>query len=153
MNVVMKRTNDLDMMTIYEMKGVINAYEMDVNQRAINLLAPTILLAWTHPPTMPFQLKVGLLCSDPHWTGQSTTPVYHSSTPSKASSRSTTATPLSSNVRPAPQIPVISKETEETIALIAGFMNCYNAFLTNDIVSLVTFTDLDHIHPVDVKEL
>ncbi|XP_076937612.1 uncharacterized protein LOC143605345 [Bidens hawaiensis] len=43
--------------------------------------------------------------------------------------------------------------SQENIALMAGFMNCCNAFLAGDMVQPVVADELDQIHPDDVEEM
>ena len=46
-----------------------------------------------------------------------------------------------------------TKGVEDNMALMAGFMNCYNAFVAGDLVPPVMMGELDQIHPDDVEEM
>lgn len=39
------------------------------------------------------------------------------------------------------------------MALMAGFINCYNAFVAGELVPPVMIGELDQIHPEDVEEM
>ena len=51
------------------------------------------------------------------------------------------------------QTPVVAKGVEENMALMAGFMNCYNAFVASELGLPVVIRELDQIHLEDMEEM
>lgn len=93
MNVaVIKKTRDLDRMTINEMKNVINACEMDGKQHAINPASSYIINGLNSSTNNALSSHDGFDMFR-SILNQSKTPVYHSNTPSKAFPRNKVAIP------------------------------------------------------------
>ncbi|XP_023744613.1 uncharacterized protein LOC111892802 [Lactuca sativa] len=45
------------------------------------------------------------------------------------------------------------KESDENLDLATGLVNCYNAFVAEELPPQLSFADLDQIHPEDVEEM
>ena len=143
MNVsVIKKTKDLNRLTLAETVAIIKACDLDDKQREINhvnfysttnlgisstngfssfTIPKSHVVPQTHtiPPTMPYQH------SYQHPTSSSKAPI-------------TTSAP---------------KEAEENMALASGVVNCYNAFIAGDLPHKISFVDLNQIHPEDAEEM
>ena len=65
--------------------------------------------------------------------------------PSSSGSSSTTKSTM--------QTTVVSKGVEENMALMAGFMNYYNAFVADKLAPPVMIGEHDQIHPENMEEM
>lgn len=135
MNVsVIKKTKDLNKLSLAEVMAIIKACDMDDRQREIN-----------HANSYS-TANLGVSTNSAFSTHQTHTAQQVAPSGSSSCGSSTKA--------PAQvQTPTIPKEAEENVALMAGFMNCYNALLAGDLVPPIMVGELDQIHPEDVEEM
>ncbi|XP_076920193.1 uncharacterized protein LOC143581254 [Bidens hawaiensis] len=165
---VIKKTKDLIRMSMTEMIATIKACDMDDKQRAINhassysaagynVTSNSALMSQDSfslfkpsqpPPLGNFQMFSSTLGQSSSSNSPNPAAVFFT----KSGQSVSDARKVASSVKPS-QIPTIPKETQENIALMAGFMNCYHAFLAGDLVQPMAATEFDQIHPDDVEEM
>ncbi|KAI3767878.1 hypothetical protein L2E82_18307 [Cichorium intybus] len=132
---VIKKTKDLNSLSLSEILAVIKACDMDDKQLEINY-ANSYQSA-----------NLGVSTNSAFSALSAHAPVYQAS--------STSSKPM---VSPVPSIPVVPAPTlpkgaEENLGLMAGLLNCYNAFCAGELVQPMMVGDLDQVHPDDVEEM
>ena len=124
MNVfVIKKTSNLNTMTLAETLAVIKAFDMDITQREINRASYNT----GRSSNSAFAAQPSMVASSPSYAPVAQ--VY-----SAGSSSSVPAT-----------------HTEENLGIMAG--NCYKAVVNGELPATVMMSELDQIHPDDVEEM
>lgn len=169
MNVaVIKKTKDLSSLSLSEVIAIIKSCDMDDKQRAINhensynaagyvvssnnaLMSQDnfrMFISSQGVYSQP-QQPSGSFCMFKTNQSQSTAPASQSKSPASVffqqSSSQTQSQPSGVSSKSQALPPAISKETQENIALMAGFMNCCHAFLAGDLVQPLGAAELDQI--------
>lgn len=146
MNVGMiKRTVQLARTTLTELISIIQACEIDDQQRALNH-ASSYNAAGVKSTTTAFSAQPDQTSYSPPQSSAYQT--YVSTPPQKSAKANSTASSSGS-----PSV-TISKEAEDNIALIAGFMNCYQALMSGNLAPPMSVTsDQSQIHPEDLEEM
>ena len=127
MNVfVIKTTKNLNTMTLAETMAIIKASEMDGQRREINHVNSYADANIGTSTKSTFSAQPTMITKSP-----SCTPIGPSS-----SSGSIPLAPTQAPIQAA-------KGVEDNMALMVGFMNCYNAFVAGDLVPLVMMGELD----------
>ncbi|XP_023734262.2 uncharacterized protein LOC111882129 isoform X2 [Lactuca sativa] len=157
MNVaIIKKTKDLNRLSLAQIMAIIKACDLDDKQREINhinsysfanlgIQSKYAFSSFTNPQVPPFVVpQSSFVTPQSSFVAQSsfTAPQPY---PQVASSSKT-------NV-PVPTQIHVSKENEENLALATGLVNCYNAFVAGELPPQSSFADLDQIHPEDVEEM
>ncbi|KAD4180306.1 hypothetical protein E3N88_28897 [Mikania micrantha] len=134
-----KRTKDMYKTSLSELISIINSYDMDDKQRALN-----------HASSMgiaPTSENSALLSAINHQSSG----MHHYQPPSSHGVPFETAF-LSSGQ--AGSVPKVNPESEENLLLFKGFMNSYNAFIAGELApSNLTQDNLEQINPADVEEM
>ncbi|KAL4582814.1 hypothetical protein LXL04_007375 [Taraxacum kok-saghyz] len=124
MNVfVIKKTSNLNTMTLAETLAVIKAFDMDVTQREIN--------------------RAG------YNTGRSSNSAFAAQPSTVASSQS--SAPVAQVYSAGSSSSVPATHTEENLGVMAG--NCYKVVVNGELPATVMMSELDQIHPDDVEEM
>ena len=135
MNVfVIKKTSELNKMTLAETLVVIKSFDMDVTQREINR-AGYNAGKFTNSA---FSAQSSMTASSSSCAPVAQTQTYSAGTSSYTPSIHTGPMP---------------KGVEENLALMTGLIGCYNALVTGELAPPVLMSDLDQIHPDDVEEM
>ncbi|KAL7615964.1 hypothetical protein Lser_V15G04550 [Lactuca serriola] len=145
---VIKKTKDLNRLSMDETMAIIKACDLDDKQREINHV------------NSYFTANLGIQSNIAF--ASFTTPQVQSFVAPQPSSY---ATPFMQSVQPPVSYPQVAssskapspapapKENDENLALATGLANCYNAFVAGELPPQLSFADLDQIHPKDVKEM
>lgn len=135
---VIKKTKDLNRLSLAETMAIIKAFDMDDRQREINHVNSYSAASLGSSTNSAF----------------SSLPTHHTPSPtsSSLSQASSVPGPSEKSTSPAP-VPANAKGAEENLALMAGFMNWYNAFISGELVPPVSIGELEQIHPDDVEEM
>ncbi|KAL4556408.1 hypothetical protein LXL04_039059 [Taraxacum kok-saghyz] len=124
MNVfVIKKTSNLNTMTLAETLAVIKAFDMDITQREIN--------------------RAGYNAGRSSNSAFATQPSMVASSPSYA--------PVAQVYSAGSNSSVPATHTEENLGIMAG--NCYKAVVNGKLSPPVLMSELDQIHPDDVEEM
>lgn len=134
MNVsVIKKTKDLNKLSLAELMAVIKACDIDDKQREINHVRSYSAANLVASTNSAFSALPSHSAS-PHAVPS---PIYRPAAVSSSSAQSQNSV----------------KGAEENIALIAGLVNCYSALVAGELSPPVTIGELDQIHPEDVEEM
>ena len=140
MNVfVIKKTSDLNTMTLAETLAVIKSFDMDVTQREIN--GAGYNAGRSSNSAFP---------AEPSMTAPSQ-PSSSSYVP--AVQQTQTFSAGTSSYSPVIHTGSMPKVVEENLALMTGLIGCYNALVTGELAPPVMLSELDQIHPDDVEEM
>ncbi|KAL7601927.1 hypothetical protein Lser_V15G21870 [Lactuca serriola] len=154
MNVaVIKKTKDLNRLSLADVMEVIKACDIDDKQREINhvnsystanlgILSNNALSSFSYSSaglsfTAPSQAQ---MLSHPSTPSASVIPQPHNQS---------FMTVSSSNVASSSK----GKECDENLVFAIGLVNCYNALVAGELPPQLSFVDLDQIHPEDVEEM
>lgn len=135
---LIKKTKNLNILTLAKLMAMIHACDLDNKQREINHVGSY------STANLGASTNDAFFAQPSHFAPN---PLSHKLA-SYSSSGSTTSYPAA-----AVQASLITKDTKESIALVAGFMKYYNAFLAGDLIPPVTIGELDQIHLEDVEEI
>jgi hypothetical protein len=135
---VIKRTKNLSTESLARVISTLNACEEDDRQQELNYsnshsaanLGVSANNAFSALPTSALPPTKSVIPSI------SPSPTFPSPQPAPASHTTTNAPGV-----------------DENIALVANFVNCYNAFVAGNLIPPMTLGELDQIHPDDVEEL
>ncbi|KAD5802663.1 hypothetical protein E3N88_14023 [Mikania micrantha] len=134
-----KRTKDMYKTSLSELISIINSYDMDDKQRALN-----------HASSMgiaPTSENSALLSA----INLQSQGMQHYQ-PSSSNGVPFETAFLSSGQ--AGSVPKVNPESEENLLLFKGFMNSYNAFIAGELApSNLTQDNLEQINPADVEEM
>ena len=139
MNVfVIKKTSDLNKMTLAETLAVIKSFDMDVTQREIN--------------------RAGYNAGKSSNSAFAAQPSMIAPSQPSSSSCSPVAQPQTYSAGTSSYVPTIhtgpmAKGVEENLAMMTGLIGCYNALVTGELAPPVLMSELDQIHPDDVEEM
>ncbi|KAL7607895.1 hypothetical protein Lser_V15G14224 [Lactuca serriola] len=157
MNVaVIKKTKDLNLLSLDEVMVVIKACDIDDKQREINHVnsysAANLGISTNNALSSFSYSSVSLsLNASP----QAQTLSHPSASPTSVmpypqnQSFVSTQTASSSNVDSSSK----GKEGDENLVFAAGLVNCYNVLVAGELPHQLSFADLDPIHPEDVEEM
>lgn len=156
---VIKKTKNLSRMSLAETMAVIKACEMDDKQREINHVntysTANIGISSNNafsalPADVIASLKTTYIRPS---VGSSSVPATFPAQSVKPSGSSTSNVVSPTTPSPTTPSPAAMKEAEENLTLMAGFMNCYNAFVNGDLAAPLMIGDLNQINPEDVEEM